>query len=215
MCPTCVPHKHQLINSSSFRSGAGAGAAKLRDHTEIQSKEPLLPPTTTILLPSANDVFTAVGGPPAFLDPESNRQLIIPITTAQQQQQPNSSVVEKTGKRKGGGAWDISHMAPKLHSDEEAAQAGQIIGKAKRYKNGEAEEEEINVVVEKPRPASSSKKATVSMGLEEFTEKGGAAQLPRKRQDRKEKEKEKRGLGQSSNTHWKSDAEMALRQQYD
>lgn len=39
---------------------------------------------------------------------------------------------------------------------------------------------------------------------------GGAA-LPRARQDRKDKEKEKRGKGQSSVSHWKSEAEMVLR----
>lgn len=39
---------------------------------------------------------------------------------------------------------------------------------------------------------------------------GGAA-LPRSRQDRKDKEKEKRMRGQSSVSHWKSEAEMVLR----
>ena len=34
-------------------------------------------------------------------------------------------------------------------------------------------------------------------------------------QDRKVKEKSKRALGQSSHSHWKSEAEMVLRQQYD
>lgn len=34
-------------------------------------------------------------------------------------------------------------------------------------------------------------------------------------QDRKVKEKSKRALGQSAHSHWKSEAEMVLRQQYD
>jgi hypothetical protein len=38
---------------------------------------------------------------------------------------------------------------------------------------------------------------------------------PPRRQDRKDKEKEKRMRGQSTHAAWKSEAEMALRQQYD
>ena len=36
----------------------------------------------------------------------------------------------------------------------------------------------------------------------------GGALLPRNRADRKDKEKEKRGKGQSTASHWKSEAEM-------
>ncbi len=54
------------------------------------------------------------------------------------------------------------------------------------------------------------------MGVTDFMDKGvGGAQLPRKRQDRKDKEKSKRTMGQSSHASWKSEAEMVLRQQYD
>ncbi len=54
------------------------------------------------------------------------------------------------------------------------------------------------------------------MGVTDFMDKGvGGAQLPRKRQDRKDKEKSKRMMGQSSHASWKSEAEMVLRQQYD
>jgi hypothetical protein len=54
------------------------------------------------------------------------------------------------------------------------------------------------------------------MGVEEFMEKGiGGAQLPRKRQDRKEKEERKRQRGQSTHASWKTEAEMVMRQQYD
>eukprot|EP00887_Chlorella_sp_A99_P000065 scaffold16.g65.t1 len=59
-------------------------------------------------------------------------------------------------------------------------------------------------------------RATPAMAVDKFMEKGvGGAQLPRKRQDRKEKEKEKRMRGQSTHAAWKSEAEMVLRQQYD
>jgi len=58
--------------------------------------------------------------------------------------------------------------------------------------------------------------ATKAMGVTDFMDKGvGGAQLPRKRQDRKDKEKSKRAMGQSSHASWKSEAEMLLRQQYD
>lgn len=54
------------------------------------------------------------------------------------------------------------------------------------------------------------------MGVQDFLEKGlGGAQLPRKKQDRKDMEKSKRERGQSSHAQWKSEAEMVLRQQYD
>ena len=60
------------------------------------------------------------------------------------------------------------------------------------------------------------RKSTASMGVQDFLEKGlGGAQLPRKKQDRKDMEKSKRDRGQSSHAQWKSEAEMVLRQQYD
>lgn len=59
-------------------------------------------------------------------------------------------------------------------------------------------------------------RATGAMGVTEFMEKGlGGAQLPRKRQDRKEKEREKRSKGQSTHAEWKPEAWMVMRQQYD
>ena len=59
------------------------------------------------------------------------------------------------------------------------------------------------------------RKATPAMAVSSFLDKGGGAALPRNRQDRKDKEKDKRMRGQSSHISWKSEAEMALRQQYD
>jgi hypothetical protein len=54
------------------------------------------------------------------------------------------------------------------------------------------------------------------MPVDDFLARGlGGAQLPRARQDRKDKEKSKRALGQSTHSHWKSEAEMVLRQQFD
>ena len=54
------------------------------------------------------------------------------------------------------------------------------------------------------------------MGVSDFMDKGvGGAQLPRRRQERKDKEKQKRQLGQSAIGSWKTEAEMMMRQLYD
>ena len=59
-------------------------------------------------------------------------------------------------------------------------------------------------------------KPTKPMDVEDFLSQGlGSAQLPRRKQERKDKEKSKRTLGQSSVHGWKSETEMVLRQQYD
>jgi hypothetical protein len=59
-------------------------------------------------------------------------------------------------------------------------------------------------------------KPTPAMGVQDFMDKGlGGAQLPRKRQDRKEKEQAKRAKGQSTHAEWKPEAWMVMRQQYD
>lgn len=68
-----------------------------------------------------------------------------------------------------------------------------------------------------PEPAAGAKRrATSSMPVDKFLDKGqGGAALPRRDQGRKDREKNKRARGQSSHSHWKSEAEMVLRQQYD
>jgi len=64
--------------------------------------------------------------------------------------------------------------------------------------------------------AAPTKVRTKPEAFESFLDKGlGGQQLPRKNQDRKEREKMKREKGQSTHKEWKSEAEMALRQQYD
>lgn len=63
---------------------------------------------------------------------------------------------------------------------------------------------------------STRKSATKPMPVSDFLDRGiGGAALPRSRGDRKDREKDKRGKGQSTASHWKSEAEMVLRQQYD
>jgi len=126
-------------------------------------------------------------------------------------------------------SWDISRMAPKLKgvADKSQPQAGVISAAAKRFKAGEGGETQNLVSAaqgvmldglsqREERRDQGTKRSSKAMGVEEFLEKGvGGAQLPRQRQERKNREKEKREKGQSSHSHWKSEAEMALRQQYD
>ncbi|PNH07960.1 hypothetical protein TSOC_005544, partial [Tetrabaena socialis] len=112
------------------------------------------------------------------------------------------------------------------HPDKRDAPPGAVIeGRAKRYKADEGTEatqtySAVQIammggqVAERPGKAPGA--PTAPMEVSEFLIKGhGAAQLPRRDQDRKDKEKEKRGKGQSTHSHWKSEAEMVLRQQFD
>lgn len=58
-------------------------------------------------------------------------------------------------------------------------------------------------------------KPTHATTVQDALAEPSAAQLPRQKQERKNKEKLKRAMGQSSHSHWKSEAEMVLRQQFD
>ena len=166
------------------------------------------------------DAFTAVAGPPAFLDPEATRQIpsLIHQGGSIPGQMADGGTVTNGSSREG--AWDISRMAPKLPGTEEE-QPGVISARAKKYKAADGGAVEVSAAqvamlggnIEERRDRG---KATKAMDVGEFLEKGvGGAQLPRKQQDRKDKEKSKRERGQSTHASWKSEAEMALRQQYD
>jgi hypothetical protein len=66
------------------------------------------------------------------------------------------------------------------------------------------------------KAAQGPKAPSKPMPVDDFLSRGlGGAQLPRQQQDRKDKEKKKRAAGQSTHSHWKSEAEMVLRQQFD
>ena len=85
-----------------------------------------------------------------------------------------------------------------------------------RYVQGDSRAPAMGPAAPHVAEDKSRRKATKAMGVTDFMDKGvGGAQLPRKRQDRKDKEKSKRVMGQSSHASWKSEAEMVLRQQYD
>lgn len=141
------------------------------------------------------------------------------------------------------GEWDITKMAPKLKGQAPPAPAGVVSAAAVRYKTDDrvgsnivtaaqvamlggqwassADATEEGSKRQGPQPAPQTdpnpkRKSTSAMGVQDFLDKGhGGAQLPRKKQDRKDMEKSKRERGQSSHAAWKSEAEMVLRQQYD
>ncbi|DBB18537.1 TPA: hypothetical protein ACH3X3_000175 [Trebouxia sp. C0006] len=141
------------------------------------------------------------------------------------------------------GEWDITKMAPKLKGQAPPTPAGVVSAAAVRYKtddrvgsnivtaaqvamlggqwasSADATEEGSKLQGPQPAPqadANLKRKSTSAMGVQDFLDKGhGGAQLPRKKQDRKDMEKSKRERGQSSHAAWKSEAEMVLRQQYD
>ncbi|GLI59034.1 hypothetical protein VaNZ11_000860, partial [Volvox africanus] len=190
------------------------------------------------LLPSALDVLDQVEGPPTFLDPEAIRPLATSELHGVSDEQaallagPSSRGSGRGGGRpKPGKDFDISRLAPPLKgqakqsADKRDAPPGAVIeGRAKRYKLEEGLETTQqytaaqiammggNVDDRATRASGPSKPMEVS----EFLNKGlGAALLPRSNQDRKDKEKQKRMRGQSTHSHWKSEAEMVLRQQFD
>ncbi|KAL4419696.1 hypothetical protein ABPG75_006794 [Micractinium tetrahymenae] len=194
------------------------------------------------LLPSAVAAFTSVEGPPAFLDPEATRPLAAAVHRAVNNVGPeggpppdpqsSNRLLNKRGQA--AGDWDVSQMAPKL-KEQQQQEVGVITGQAVRYRTDDrvelggvsgaqiamlgghvkADDEEGGAAGAGKHPAPKGK-PTRPMGVDEFLDKGlGGAQLPRKRQDRKDKEKEKRMRGQSTHAQWKSEAEMVLRQQYD
>jgi hypothetical protein len=163
-------------------------------------------------LPSAAEMLAAVDRPPAYLDPEATRPLAAMERAAPARPSSLASHQRDTSK----GVWDVSKMAPPLAAaaDEPGGASNVLAAAAVRYKEGDA------TAARAPPGGGNAdgykRKATAAMPVEEFLEKGvGGAQLPRKRQDRKDKEQEKRARGQSTHAEWKSEAEMVLRQQYD
>lgn len=202
-------------SEDSAAARARAAEARLRDHNE-----PSAPPASAVVLPSAADAFGAVAGPPAFLNPEATRQLLeVHRTAAGSAASAAGTAAEEDApaprQRQHG---DISRLAPRLpKSDRERESEGVLQAGAKRQKA------EGGLAVDVATAAAmlgggemkrDRGKATAAQGVEDFLASGGAP-LPRKRQERKDREKEKRAKGQSSHAEWKSEAEMALRQQYD
>mmetsp|Transcript_13624 Transcript_13624/g.29194 ORF Transcript_13624/g.29194 Transcript_13624/m.29194 type:complete len:242 (+) Transcript_13624:132-857(+) len=208
------------VDSAALR--AAEAEARLKDFEKAAGD-------TGRALPSALAAFDEVDGPPSFLDPEATR----PLAASRLHGMPDVLAAEGTGK--GGKVWqekgpdfDISVLAPPLkgqqrnNPDKREMPASAVIeGKAKRYKTEEGPEatqqySEAQIAMLGGKVTKSSKAPSGPMGVSDFLAKGvGAAQLPRKAQDRKDKEKEKRMKGQSAIGSWKSEAEMVLRQQYD
>ncbi|KAL4856946.1 hypothetical protein ACK3TF_002648 [Chlorella vulgaris] len=197
---------------------AKAAEARLKDFgEEAAAQQP-----GAAALPSAVAAFTSVEGPPAFLDPEATRPLAVAVhrevnnVGAGGGPPPDPHSMNRLTNKRGQavGEWDVSQMAPKLKSEMEQ-EKGVISGAAVRYRTDDrvgtisagqiamlggqvGEDGEDGIAAAQPAgPAPkhpvAKGKPSKPMGVDEFMDKGvGGAQLPRKRQDRKDKEKDKR-----------------------
>eukprot|EP00798_Chlamydomonas_sp_ICE-L_P030060 gene30060-35029_t len=170
------------------------------------------------LLPSPLDILNEVDGPPGFLDPEATRQLVQGRAHTHEQAAPSATAGATKVKQKPGPGFDISKLAPppkgskpKSSIDKRELPTGALIeGKAKRYKTEEDDAGQLytasqiamlggNVkgpVADATGAAGAAHAwgpSTKAMDVSSFLDKGvGAAQLPRRAQDRKDKEKDKR-----------------------
>ncbi|KAG2452498.1 hypothetical protein HYH02_002737 [Chlamydomonas schloesseri] len=221
----------ESVDSAALR--AAEAAARLRDYGEngatATSGRTGGAAQKRSLLPSALDVLDAVEGPPRFLDPEAIRPLAASASHGLGADTgPAVAVAAGKERQAPGKDFDISKLAPpmkgqaKQSADKREAPAGAVIeGRAKRYKAEEGPEATqsytaLQIAMLGGHVAEQKSAPTKPMEVSEFLNKGvGAAQLPRKNADRKDKEKDKRMRGQSTHSHWKSEAEMVLRQQYD
>ncbi|EFJ50709.1 hypothetical protein VOLCADRAFT_88506 [Volvox carteri f. nagariensis] len=218
----------------------GETATSGRQRQQQPQQHPQATTATRSALPSALDVLDQVEGPPTFLDPEAIRPLATSALHGLSDEQaaalaggPGGRGAGSRGERQQPGKdFDISRLAPPLKgqskpsADKREGPPGAIIeGRAKRYKaqeegpGGTQQYTAAQIAMMGGNVDGMSRAAggpTKPMEVSEFLNKGlGAAQLPRRTQDRKDKEKQKRTRGQSTHSHWKSEAEMVLRQQFD
>ncbi|KAK9904771.1 hypothetical protein WJX75_002212 [Coccomyxa subellipsoidea] len=165
-------------------------------------------------LPDPLSALGQIRQAPSYLTPEATRPLAAPVHRSRPAQPvPAREEDSQRDKETGPSSWDIARMAPPLKGQTDASKRGLPAGAvmsaaAKRYRTedglegGMATAAQIAMLGGQWRP--------------NFMDKGvGGAQLPRRRQERKDKEKSKRQLGQSAIGSWKTEAEMVLRQQYD
>jgi hypothetical protein len=186
------------------------------------------------LLPSAADAFAEVAGPPAFLDPEATRPRAVPAHAGVDRAAAAADEARGGGgptkRGRAPGEVDLARMAPPLRVradvDDLSERGGGAVVAAGAARGGggggSAAPTALQIAAlggapaERSAGAAARKRATPAMGVADFLDRGaGGAALPRARQDRKEREQEKRARGQSTHAAWKSEAEMALRQQYD
>ena len=122
---------------------------------------------TTTGLPSAADMFEQVREAPAYLRPEItgvSKKINDNADHLNTVAQSNVTLPIKSKGQKQRPGWDVSMMAPKLHSPELSQTT--ISSKPVNFDHTH----------------SPSRQATRAMSVEEFLEKGvGGAQLPRKR----------------------------------
>ena len=185
------------------------------------------------MLPSADDVFGAVKGPPAFLRPEATR----PLASAHRHpaadgdgdgdgDRDGDDVDDASRKRRAVASATVSSAPKRYREDEMRARESALAG------DGDAGDERGRSGTERGRPGDALAMAMLgvpqrkiaeparAMDPAEFLAKGsGGALMPRKKGglERMEQEKKKRQSGQNGrdSVEWKSEAEMILRQQYD
>ena len=188
-------------------------------------------PAPKTVLPSADDVFGAVKGPPAFLRPEATR----PLASAHRHpaadgdgdgDRDGDDVDDASRKRRAVASATVSSAPKRYREDEMRARDSALAG------DGDAGDERGRSGTERGRPGDALAMAMLgvpqrkiaeparAMDPAEFLAKGsGGALMPRKKGglERMEQEKKKRQSGQNGrdSVEWKSEAEMILRQQYD
>jgi len=217
--------------SDSESSSGSEDSSEDEERVERNAADDSVPQST---LPSFDDVFQTVGGPPSFLDPEATRPVAenfshqrAAILRSGAQAAGGEDVIG-SGVATGGKKVGVIEGRAKLYSKQEQAAAEQqqerkdgsdetgYSAAAIALMGGNVDKMEEEGGGKGSGAGDKRKGPSAAMGVQDFLEKGvGGAALPRKRQDRRDKEKSKRQLGQSSIGSWKTEAEMVLRQQYD
>ncbi|CAG9467423.1 unnamed protein product [Pedinophyceae sp. YPF-701] len=196
-------------------------------------------------LPSALDVLDAQDGEvPGFLAPDATRPMVVNHAhgaeararrAAEAAAQAAEARAERERAARGGPDFDIATLVTQ-RPQKRPAQGAVISAAPTKRPAGEtsapasALEQHLQAIgganpaalamlggAGREGAGEKQRKPSGAMGVDDFLARGvGGAQLPRKKgQDRAEKEKQKRARGQSTHHAWKSEAEMALRQQYD
>ena len=194
---------------------------------------PAAAPEPKTVLPSADDVFGAVKGPPAFLRPEATR----PLASAHRnptadgdgdgaEDRVGDDVDDASRKRRAVASATVSSAPKRYREDDirarESALAGvEDVGDERRRSGTErGRPRDALAMAMLGVPQRKNTEPARAMDPAEFLAKGsGRALMPRKKGglERMEHEKKKRQSGQNGrdSVEWKSEAEMVLRQQYD
>lgn len=187
---------------------------RLMDGRETVSKEV---ETKKRILPDACDVFNEINRP-SFLTPEANKKSKTCAAHVTRTPAPQATAAEQVQQR--AEQADITKMAPRLKGQPDtaavlSAPAQRSTAPASEKKSLIGNDALIAMMGGGGHVDQKNSKPTHATTVQDALAEPSAAQLPRQKQERKNKEKSKRVMGQSSHSHWKSEAEMVLRQQFD